>query len=73
MRIIYYKTIYVNAQAITMSLGYLLYLFIVSGTVYFLREKQMNYHHPISSVSENALNFTFETKIRITRFILEKT
>lgn len=33
----------------------------------------MNYHYPISIVRENALNFTFETKIRVTRFSLVKT
>jgi hypothetical protein len=33
----------------------------------------MNCHYPISIVHENALNFTFETQIRVTRFTLVKT
>jgi len=50
-----------------------LVLFTVVETEYFLSGKQMNYHYPISITRKNALNFTFETKIRITRFALVKT
>jgi len=47
--------------------------FIVVETEYFLSGKQMNYHYPISITLKNALNFTFETKIRVTRFAPVKT
>lgn len=33
----------------------------------------MNYNYPISIARKNALNFTFETKIRVTRFAPVKT
>lgn len=50
-----------------------LLLFIVDEMKYLLSGKQMNYNYPISIARKNALNFTFETKIRVTRFASVKT
>jgi hypothetical protein len=50
-----------------------LLLFIVDEMKYLLSGKQINYNYPISIARKNALNFTFETKIRVTRFSPVKT